>query len=181
MNRHNPINRLVTAWVNREQVEVLVKNGINISEVIRKAIRAEIKKLGLVAILLSLSACAPAPESETGAGALGDVRFVESVWTENVTGETLDLTDLSPYNEGYAVYKTKHAECSIDFYLKGDSRTGPVHVWQPAQIFISPVLADVTPCNFLKTVTSYKIVGQTLTLGYDGDTQFKTFTWKSQN
>lgn len=172
----NPNKRLVGAWVNKDLLKVLMKNKVNVSEVIRQALEAKAKTLVAIALLVLTSACAPSPEQ---LAPLGPMRYIDGTWENKITGETLDLTDIAPYNDGYAVLQTKHFECSTIVYFKGDGRNGWIHVWTPAQVYVSPVTASAPQCEFLKTLTSYSIVGQTLTIKFDSDSQVKTFTWKN--
>lgn len=175
-NRHDPKTKLAGAWVDRELVDMLIRNGVNISEVIRKALKAEAKKLGLVIVTLLLSACAGPLDPVTPAG-----RFFTDYWRDLVTNDSIDAMEVNPGSFSTLKFRFTTGsfltECSLDFHALGDSRSGQMLLGTNPIIRVQPIGQDATKCEFMKTLSHYQVVGQSLVLTFDGGAQTKTFSW----
>lgn len=143
-------------------------------------------KLGIFSYLLliiilssGLVGCAQPPASS------GESRiarpFIGDFWIDPVTSQKVEIIDASLTHEWTFTFKyptppVGDAVCTVSVKFIGDVKNGTITVSNPDQFQITPSNLDATPCQWIRTMTSYQIIGETLTIYY-GSSQARIFNW----
>ena len=107
--------------------------------------------------------------------------FIGDYWIDPVTAQKIEIIDASLIHEWtftfkYPIPPVGDAVCNVNVRFYGDVKSGTITVSNPDLFQITPSNLDATPCQWIRTMTAYQIVGETLTIYY-GSSQARTFKW----
>lgn len=109
--------------------------------------------------------------------------FVSDYWMDTTSNERLELIGVRTYTETAIVFKYPHpsgtgdVQCVVNAVFRGDVKSGTVQVSSPDGFAVTPSNMSSTPCDWMRSITRYGIIGEQLTVSYDLNQKMRVFTW----
>ena len=143
-------------------------------------------KTALIALLallaLASTACGPQPAlQDRGAR---QALYLNTAWVNTLDDEQLDLQFVSVLGAPSFFEYTKlnrttgvSTRCRASAEFIGTISDGDIR--NPAQVMVEvqPSGADQSPCEWLKSISRYVVVGTQLVISFDNSQQLKVFEW----
>lgn len=110
--------------------------------------------------------------------------YLNSTWLNSLDEEQLNLQFVSVVGSPSMVefkrldrITNETTACIIQASFIGSNVEGVITVSDPSLFDVEPISANPAPCEWLKTMSSYGINGQTLTIRFNNSQEVKAFQW----
>lgn len=143
-------------------------------------------KTALIALLallaLASTACGPQPALQDRGPR--QALYLNTAWVNTLDDEQLDLQFVSAMGAPSFFEYTKlnrttgvSTRCRTSAEFVGTTNEGDIR--NPAQVMVEvqPSGADQSPCEWLKSISRYVVVGTQLVISFDNSQQLKVFEW----